>query len=50
LSFLLTTGPGILVLTVAACALVAGATWMAATLALAAVLAVARIVGRLRRL
>jgi hypothetical protein len=48
-TFLLGTGPGILVLTLAACALVVGATWLGAVLVLAAVVAAAHILARLRR-
>jgi hypothetical protein len=49
-SFFLVTGPGILILTIVACALVVGATMVAAILALAAVVATVHVVGRLRRL
>jgi hypothetical protein len=48
-TFLLGTGPGILVLTLAACALVVGATWLAAVLVFAAVVMAAHHYGRLRR-
>jgi hypothetical protein len=48
-TFLLGTGPGILVLTLAACALVVGATWLGAVLALAAIVAAVHLFGRLRR-
>jgi hypothetical protein len=47
-SFLLGTGPGILLLTILACALVVGATMLAASVALAAVLGAVRLVRRLR--
>jgi hypothetical protein len=47
-TFLLGTGPGILVLTVASCALVVGATWLVAVLLLAAFAAAADLVARLR--
>jgi hypothetical protein len=47
-SFLLGTGPGILLLTILACGLVVGATMLAATIALALVLVLVRLVERLR--
>ena len=49
MTFLLGTGPGILVLTLAACALVVGATWLGAVVVLAAVVVAAHLFGRLRR-
>jgi hypothetical protein len=48
-TFLLATGPGILVLTLAGCALVVGATWLGAVLVLATVMTAAHLFGRLRR-
>jgi hypothetical protein len=48
-TFLLGTGPGILVLTVVACALVVGATWFGAVLVLATVVAAAHLYARLTR-
>jgi hypothetical protein len=47
-SFLLGTGPGILLLTVVASALVVGATMLAASVVLAVVLGAIRLFGRLR--
>jgi hypothetical protein len=47
-SFLLGTGPGILFLTLVACALVVGATMVGAILVLAALVAAIHLLGRLR--
>jgi hypothetical protein len=46
-SFLLSSGPGILLLTILACSFVVALTMLAATIALALVLAVVRLLGRL---
>jgi hypothetical protein len=48
-TFLLGTGPGILILTAVACCLTAGATMLTVTFALALLIATIRVIGLLRR-
>jgi hypothetical protein len=48
-SFLLSSGPGILLLTICACTLVIGATMAGTTIAMAAILWTVRALVRLRR-